>query len=137
MNTMKTMQRPPTFIRFLTSEGLLSYDEARDLSDLSSKANALLGQMMLRRRHVSLRQMVELLELQASHPNKRIGALAVEAGYIDQNTLDALLEEQASAEAQHPVDALRRRELLPQDCLFEAMCAYIKLVEEPAGQSTV
>ncbi len=131
------MQRPPTFIRFLTSEGLLSYDEAKDLTDVSSKANALLGQMMLRRKHVSLRQMVELLERQASHPDKRIGELAIEAGYIDRSTLDTLLAEQASAAAQHPVDALRRRTLLTRDSLFEAMCAYIKLVEEPAGQSTV
>lgn len=131
------MQRPPTFIRFLTSEGLLSYDEAKDLTDASSKANALLGQMMLRRRHVSLRQMAELLERQASHPDKRIGELAIQAGHIDRNTLDELLEEQASSAAQHPVDALRRRALLSQDSLFEAMCAYIKLVEEPAGQSTV
>lgn len=131
------MQRPPTFIRFLTSEGLLSYDEAKELTDTSSRANALLGQMMLRRKFVTLRQMVQLLEQQASHPNKRIGALAVEAGYLDQPTLEALLEEQASSAVQHPVDALRRRTTLAQDALFEAMCAYIKLVEEPAGQSTV
>jgi hypothetical protein len=131
------MQRPPTFIRFLSSEGLLSYDEAKDLTDASSRANALLGQMMLRRKHVSLRQMAELLERQASAPDKRIGELAIEAGHIDQSTLDALLEEQATSAGQHPIDALRRRELMTQDSLFEAMCAYIKLVEEPAGQSTI
>lgn len=125
------------FIRFLATEGLLSAEQATALEEQASKASALLGQMMLRRRHVSLRQMVELLQEQASRPQMRIGALAVEAGYIDQTTLDRLLQEQASARAQHPVDALRRGDLLPHDSLFEAMCAYIKMVERPAVRSAV
>lgn len=131
------MQRPPTFIRFLTSEGLLSYEEAKALTEASSKANALLGQMMLRRKHVTLRQMVNLLEQQASHPNKRIGELAVEAGYIDQKTVDDLVSEQSASRAQHPLDTLRRQSTLSQETLFEAMVAYIKVVDETAGSSSV
>lgn len=131
------MQRPPTFIRFLTSEGLLSYDDAKELTEASSKANALLGQMMLRRKLLTLRQMVTLLERQATNQSKRLGELAVEADYIDQATLDALLEEQASDRAQHPLDTLRISGALGPDVLFEAMAAYIKLVEQPAGPSAV
>ena len=131
------MKRPPTFIRFLTSEGLLSYEEANALTESSSKANALLGQLMLRRKYVTLRQMVYLLEQQANHPTKRIGELAVEAGYVDPQTVDALVSEQSASRTQHPIDTLRRQTTLSSDALFEAMVAYIKLVEEPATPSTV
>jgi len=131
------MQRPPTFIRFLTSEGLLSYEEAKALTEASSKANALLGQMMLRRKLVTLRQMVHLLEQQANHPTKRIGELAVEAGYVDEQTVDALVDEQSASRTQHPIDTLRRQSTLSHETLFEAMIAYIKLVEEPANPSTI
>ena len=92
---------------------------------------------MLRRKHVTLRQMVHLLEQQANHPNKRIGELAIEAGYVDKATVEALVSDQSASGTQHPIDTLRRQTTLSHDTLFEAMVAYIKLVEEPAAPSTV
>lgn len=131
------MQRSTTFIRFLTAESLLTYEQAKELDEAASRARSLLGQMMLRRKHLTLRQMVELLELQANQPNKRIGELAVEAGHVDQRTLDALLAEQSAARTQHPIDTLRRANILAPEVLVEAMSEYIKLAEEPAGSSGV
>jgi len=123
------MRHPPTFLRFLTSEGLLSYDEAKELSQATSKTSALLGQLMLRHKHVTLAEMVKLLEAQVATPSKRLGELAVAAGHLDEDALQSLLAEQSTTRAQHPIEILRRRETLPHDSLFEAMTAYIKLVE--------
>lgn len=107
----------------------MSYEDAKNLTEASSKTSALLGQLMLRQKHVTLAQMVKLLELQVGSPSKRLGELAVAAGHLDEGTLQSLLAQQSTARAQHPVEILRRSGALPQESLFEAMTAYIKLVE--------
>lgn len=123
------MRNRPTFLRFLTSEGILSYEDAKKLTEVSSKTSTLLGQLMLRDKHVKLAQMVKLLESQVASPSKRLGELAIEAGYLDEATLQDLLAQQSKSRAQHPIEILRRTGTLPDESLFEAMTAYIKLVE--------
>ena len=123
------MRHRPTFLRFLTSEGLLSYEDAKNLTEASTKTSTLLGQLMLRHKHVTLAQMVKLLEAQVAAPSKRLGELAIEAGYLDDAALQGLLAQQSKTKAQHPIEILRRSGALPQESLFEAMTAYIKLVE--------
>lgn len=124
------MLHPPTFLSFLVSEGLLSREAATTLNEECSKTHMLLGQLMLRQRHVTLAQMVKLLEAQADAPSRRLGELAVAAGYLDEPTLQDLLEQQSAAKAQHPLELLRSRGLLSDRSLSEATVAYIKLVEQ-------
>ena len=53
--------RPSRFVQFLVHEGLLSLEEATEVTDASRNANALLGQMMLKRKLLTLKEMVALL----------------------------------------------------------------------------
>ncbi|MGH1341871.1 MAG: hypothetical protein ACRBN8_09990 [Nannocystales bacterium] len=124
------MRNPPTFLRFLTSEGLLSYEDAKKLTEESSKTSTLLGQLMVQQKHVTLAQMVKLLEAQVASPSQRLGELAIAAGYLDEAALQDLLAQQSRTKAQHPVEILRRNHALPEETLFEAMTAYIRLVEQ-------
>lgn len=123
------MRNPPTFLRFLTSEGLLSYEDAKNLAEASSKTSTLLGQLMLRHKHVTLAQMVKLLEAQLASPSMRLGELAIAAGHLDEASLQNLLAQQSRTASQHPIEILRRSGALAQESLFEAMTAYIKMVE--------
>lgn len=122
--------RPSRFVQFLVQEGLLSLEEATEVTDASRNANALLGQMMLKRKLLTLKEMVALLAKQASSPSKRLGEIAIDSGLIDRTLLEELLAEQPHAGAQHPLDALRIRGSMPCEVLNEAMAAYIKMLED-------
>jgi hypothetical protein len=51
-----------------------------------------LGEMLLREGKLKLPQFADLMQKQAEHPEKRLGDLAVENGYISQDELlDSLL----------------------------------------------
>ncbi len=127
------MARFSNFIRFLNAESLLSYEDAKELTEASEQANALFGQLLLRRGVLTLREMVGLLEKQARDPAKRLGELAVAAGHLTEQQLGEFLAEQPSAGGQHPIDTLRMRGLLSPESLLEALVAYVKQTDDIVG----
>ncbi len=131
------MARPVAFLFFLVDRGLLPREEAEAIMATAAKSSQLLGQMLLRRKLLTLAQMVKLLDQQACEPGRRLGELAIESGYVTRAQLEEVLSDQAHTHGQHPLDQLLMSNRLSQAAVLEALIAYVKLFDEPAGQVAV
>lgn len=131
------MARPVAFLYYLVERGLLEREEVEEVIDAAAKSSQRLGRLLLRKKLVTLRQMVELLDRQACEPGRRLGELAVEAGYCTEAQLESMLKEQKGHVGQHPLDHLILSGRLSQQALMEALVSYVKLFDEPATLAAV
>jgi hypothetical protein len=131
------MGHPVPFLQFLVARDVLDHEQAAVIHERALRSNQLLGQLLLRGRHVTLRQMVDLLQRQAESPGKRLGELAIEAGYVTQDQLDGVLAKQTEAGGQHPLDQLMVSGLLAPAALVELLIAYVKLIDASSASAPV
>lgn len=119
------------FLEYLVDRGYLDATQAREVEGAADATRERLGQLMLRRGLLTGRQVLELLESQASDPEApRLGQLALNAGYIDADTLDELLALQL-ASRRHVAELLAEARVFDPVTLLEIMASYIRWVDQP------
>lgn len=95
-----------------------------------------LGKILLDRRAMDVRQVMQIVSLQADEPRMRFGELAIRAGFIDEHELISALRDQRMMR-RHPSEIILERGLMKRSALLRALIGYTTLLEgefyEPEG----
>lgn len=116
------------FTQYLVDQGYLDGEAARRVEARADENCERIGQLMLRRRYVTMRQMLELLRQQGEQLETPIGELAVRAGYLDRAQLDELLRLQL-ASRRHVAELVVEEGVLDPVAALEVMATYIKWLD--------
>jgi hypothetical protein len=112
------------FLQFLVEREYLPHAVAQEINAAMVRARPQLGQLMLRGKLLTVRQLFALLDKQAMLPDARLGELAIREGMITREQIDGLLALQRRSQA-HPAEFLVRRRDIAGDVLVEALVAYV------------
>lgn len=116
-------------LRFLVEQELISEEDAEALETGASKRE-LLGHLLLRKRVLTIRQLMRALALQADEPQMRVGEIVVREGYATSEDVDRALEEQRTSRRTALELLFESRRLAP-----ETLIAAISLFLERHGQA--
>lgn len=116
------------FCRFLADHALVTREQADSLRKQAMSAQVPLGRILLQQHIMDVRQVMQVLYLQADEPDVRFGELAIRLGFLTREQLQRALREQR-IQAQHPAEVLRDRGILMADELLDALITYVKRME--------
>lgn len=120
--------RPMDFCQYLIDSGKLPAAESERLLRMVRKSRPQLGRLLIQQGHMDLKQVMQVIYLQADEPQTRFGDLAVRCGYLTRPQLmHALLEQQRMA--RHPAELLHEEGALPQDDLSRVLIGYVRALE--------
>lgn len=127
------------YIRYLVEQGYLDVEAARRVEARADHDCERLGQLMLRRRYVTTRQMLDLVRQRYTEVEMPIGELAVRAGYLDRDQLDDLLRMQLAAR-RHIAELVITEGHLDAVSALEVMEMYVQWLDATAlddGETTI
>ncbi len=122
------------FARFLHDRGLLSAEAAASVRERSHNERLQIGQVLVMNGVMSLRQVMQVLEAQAEHPQVRFGELAVMLGHLTTVELEGALRQQREYR-RHQMEIVLRDELVPRRELDAVTVKYVELLEMSAAES--
>jgi hypothetical protein len=134
------MQAPPQsrldFLDFLVEMGVISPSLCEALKSRTRDEWIPLGKILRQQGHLTMGQLMELLQLQAREPHTLIGDLAVREGQCTREDIVEALRIQFDA-SPHPVDLLLQDKACDHDRLLTALATYVRRLEsrlEPVDQ---
>ncbi len=101
----ETTLRARSFVGLLVERGLASVEQARELLRECEKRRQPMGEVLLKQRKLSLRQVRHVLERQAETPDMRFGEIAVAEGMIGCEEVRQALTAQRTG-TPHPAELL-------------------------------
>ncbi len=113
----------------LVRERLIDPSQAESLRRRAQSAWQPLGKILRQRGHITMEQLIGLLDRQAREPAKRLGDLAVEAGYCTRVQLEECLATQRDS-SPHPVEVLLSEHHLDPVRLLRALVPYLRQLED-------
>ncbi len=116
------------FFRYAVDRGMLRPEVASAMREAVATERIPVGQILLHEGHLSVRQVMQVLAIQADSPQLRFGEIAVREGFVDTLQLQAALERQVVLR-RHPIDALRRSGAIPIGELDSLMMDYVRFLE--------
>ena len=87
-----------------------------------------LGAILIKQKHLSVREIMTLLDIQASEPDMRIGDLAVREGFCTPEQISECLAIQAET-CPGPIELMLRDTRLDEANVMEAVVGYIHFLE--------
>lgn len=116
------------FVQFLLDRELIDDEAAERVRERARTERSAIGQVLVMRGELSVRQVMNVLERQADEPGVRFGELAVRLGYLTTVQLEAALQFQQS-HRRHQVTIVRDEGLLRGPELNGAVVNYVQLLE--------
>ena len=126
MDETKRELSPPS-IAAVVADGLLPEAQARKLVDECTKPMPV-GEILLRHRMLNFNQVMEILGMQADRPGMRFGELAVEAGFIEPDSVEWALRRQPTT-APHPLERALSRGMIDPPQLARTLVRHVKELE--------
>ncbi|MGH1343635.1 MAG: hypothetical protein ACRBN8_18905 [Nannocystales bacterium] len=120
--------KTPDFCTFLVDRGLMEPSDAEDVRARAASERTPIGQLLVMRGVLSVRQVMTLLELQADLPGVRFGELALRVGYVTTVQLEDALKFQAT-HRRHQIAIVAQDGQLARPDLDAAVVAYVHFLE--------
>jgi hypothetical protein len=117
----------------LVAEGVITHPRVEILQKRLHAEWTPLGKVLRQRGHLTMRQLVNLLQIQDGNPSTPLGALAVREGFCTQHDLEEALRIQSSS-APHVFELLAQDGSCDQARLFAFVVRYVRLLENQASQ---
>ncbi|MDQ7005606.1 MAG: hypothetical protein Q9Q40_00055 [Acidobacteriota bacterium] len=105
MTTTGISAKARSLMGLIVERGLATEDQWRQLQRQCEQRRPPMGEVLLRKRVLTVSQVRRVLERQAEAPDMRFGEIAVAEGFIDCEAVRQALGDQRSA-APHPVELL-------------------------------
>jgi hypothetical protein len=127
---------PLGLLDMLVEEGLTSPSTVAKIRIKAKEAWVPIGKILRQRGHLTMIQLMRILELQTSEPHLRLGELAVREGFCtEEDILEALrLQREASP---HALELLLSEVQCDQKQLCRVLIRYIRQLESRAGDQPV
>lgn len=116
------------FAQFLLDRALISQAYAAELRDKAENGRMPIGQILIRKRFCSVRQIMDVVALQAECPSVRFGELAVRCKYISTVELQESLAYQRK-HRQHQIEVAYFGREIPRQELHVYIVGYVRLME--------
>ena len=125
---MDQMQSNPEFANFLVAYGACSQDLANEMTQKSNYSWTPLGMILIESKKLRMRDVGQILTVQADNPTKLFGALAVELGLCEQADLEEAMIAQRG-QCPNIFDLALEEEGVDQKKLMLAVREYIRSSE--------
>lgn len=125
------------FAQFLADRGLIDEQAVECVRKRASNERTPIGQILVMQGLLTVRQVMNLLEIQADAPTVRFGELAVRVGYLTTLQLEDALTYQRS-HRRHQIEVVFQERLLSKPDLDSAVVGYVQFLElqsEPISQA--
>ncbi len=128
--SQKSSKKPVTrrgILAHCEAEGLLSHEQAEQALELIRKKRPLLGEILVRRRVLTMKDVLAVLNEQAESPDC-FGEIAIRLGLLDPPTLHAALKLQRELTPE-PLSVLFENEVIDASTAVSAYGHYISALE--------
>jgi hypothetical protein len=126
------MQMPPEsrfeFLDFLVESGVIAAADSEALKSRTRDEWIPLGKILRQQGHLTMGQLMELLQLQAREPDILIGELAVRQGQCSRQDVAEALRIQSDT-SPHPLELLLQDRTCDHDRLLAALATYVRRLE--------
>ncbi len=120
----------------LVAEGVIAHGRVEVVKQRLNAEWTPLGKVLRQRGHLTMRQLLNLLQLQDADPSVPIGELAVREGYCTENDLEEALRIQQGS-APHVFELLAQDSTCDQARLFAFVMRYVRELEGHSMHSTL
>jgi hypothetical protein len=128
LKTHTSWNLTPDLLDMLVEEGLISSSAVLEIQAKASAAWVPIGMFLRQRGHLTMKQLIHLLELQTSEPYVRLGELAVREGLCTEEDVPEALRLQREA-SPHPLDLLLSEPRCDREQLCRVLIRYIRQLE--------
>lgn len=128
----ETKMKPVDFCQFVIDRGLIQTEAAESVRSRAMSERTPIGRLLVMRGVLSVRQVMNLLELQADLPGVRFGELGLRVGYVTTVELEEALKYQAT-HRRHQIEIVDQDGLLAEPDLAATVVAYVQFLELQAG----
>jgi len=116
------------FCQFLVERQRMDAQTAVDVRRRSSEERMPIGQTLVLQGALSVRQVMNVLELQTETPHIRFGEIALREGYLTMTQLDRALKHQAT-HRRHQIAVVAQAGLLQRPVLHSLVVDYVQFLE--------
>lgn len=116
------------FVQFLLEREEIGQRYADQVRQRAKEERAPIGQLLIRRGVLRVKEVMKVLELQAETPGVRFGDLAVQAGYLTARELESVLAYQRSHRL-HQVEIIYSENLMGETRCSHLVISYIRYLE--------
>jgi len=120
----------------LVLEGLISVSAAAKIREKVRESWMPIGKILRQRGHLSMDQMMRLLEMQSSEPHLRLGELAVRERWCTEEDVAEALRLQREMSA-HPLEVFLSEVRCDRDRLCAVLLRYIRQIESRIAETPV
>jgi hypothetical protein len=117
----------------LVADGVIAHPRVETIKKRLHAEWTPIGKVLRQRGHLTMRQLVNLLQLQDANPTTPLGELAVREGFCTQHDLEEALRIQ-SASAPHVFELLSQDGSCDQARLFAFVVRYVRELESVTSQ---
>ncbi len=119
---------PPGLLEMLVDEQLLPVSAAADIRTRVRDAWVPIGKILRQRGHLTMAEMMHLLEMQTAEPHLRLGELAVREHFCTEADLEEALRLQREG-SPHPLEIVLTEIPCDRDRLCRVLLRYIRQLE--------
>jgi hypothetical protein len=127
------MQVPPPsrfeFLEFLVEVGVITPSSCETLKSRTRDEWIPLGKILRQQGHLTMGQLMELLQVQAREPDTLLGDLAVRQGLCTRADVTEALRIQSDS-SPHPLELLLQDKTCDHDRLLSALATYVRRLED-------
>jgi len=127
---------PPGLLDLLLEEGLLSTSAAARIRSTVQEGWVPIGRILRQRGHLTIAQMMHLLEMQTSEPHLRLGELAVREGFCKEKDIEEALRLQQEA-SPHPLGVYLAEVQGDREQLCRVLLRYIRQLEARIAEQPI
>jgi len=134
MNASRTL--PPGLLDMLVEEQILSASVAAGIRGRVQEAWVPIGKILRQRGHLTMAEMMHLLELQTAEPHLRLGELAVREHFCTEQDLEEALRLQREG-SPHPLEIVLTEMPCDRDRLCKVLLRYVRQLETRTAEQRV
>lgn len=116
------------FAQFLFDRELIDQAQVEVLRDNSANGRVPIGQLFIRKRLCTVRQVMDLVNLQAECPTVRFGELAIRCKFVTTLQLEEVLSFQKNHRF-HQIEVALFERTLPKQEIYEQVICYVRFME--------
>lgn len=116
------------FVQFLLDREEIGQRYADQVRLRASQERAPIGQLLIRRGVLKIREVMKVLELQSETPGVLFGDLAVRSGFLSARDLEDILEYQRNHRL-HQIEIIYAEKLMSEARCFHLVVSYIRYLE--------
>lgn len=127
-NSMTTGLGKADFAQFLFDRELISQEQADLMRERSESGRVPIGQLFIQKKLCTVRQVMDLVALQAECPTVRFGELALRCKFVTTLQLEEVLSFQKNHRS-HQIEVARYERILSKEDLIEQVICYVRFME--------